>query len=149
MCTLENQNAPRRAVVDTAMHDVRLVVVNFISYLTKPRWRGLARLDIANRTLLCSSPCVWRMEERVPFAGDSTASIVMKPPHPPRIRSSTSDQYDLLLGLVLVIACQSIAFGLDSLLSSLTGGLGLRTFRIHLLLQDSLTLFLGLGLVDL
>ena len=39
--------------------------------------------------------------------------------------------------------------GNHSLLLSLTGSLGLRTLGIHLLLQDSLTRLLGLGLVDL
>jgi hypothetical protein len=39
--------------------------------------------------------------------------------------------------------------GNHSLLLSLTGSLGLRTLGIHLLLQDSLTRLLSLGLVDL
>ena len=49
----------------------------------------------------------------------------------------------------LQFASQSISLGLDSFLSSLAGSLGLGTFGIHLLLDNALTLFLGLGLVDL
>ena len=55
----------------------------------------------------------------------------------------------LLLGLFLSLTSQSVSLGLDAFLSSLTGSLGLRTFGIHFFLEDSLTLLLGLGLVDL
>ena len=56
----------------------------------------------------------------------------------------------LLLGRLLVVSTgQSIALLLHALLSSLAGSLGLRTLGVHLLLEDSLTLLLGLGLVDL
>lgn len=54
---------------------------------------------------------------------------------------------DLLLGFLLT--SQSISLGEDTLLSSLTGSLGLGTLSVHLLLEDTLTLLLGLGLVDL
>jgi hypothetical protein len=56
---------------------------------------------------------------------------------------------NLLLGLLLVTTDQSVALLLNTLLSSLTSSLGLRTLGVHLLLQDTLTLLLGLGLVDL
>ena len=55
----------------------------------------------------------------------------------------------LLLGLLVVATSQGIALRLHTLLSSLAGRLGLRTLGIHLLLENSLTLLLGLGLVDL
>jgi len=42
-----------------------------------------------------------------------------------------------------------LSLGLDTLLSPLTSGLGLRTLGIHLLLEDPLTLLLGLGLVNM
>jgi hypothetical protein len=51
---------------------------------------------------------------------------------------------DLLLGL----AGQSVALGLDTLSAALTEGLVLGTLSIHLLLEDTLTLALGLGLLD-
>jgi hypothetical protein len=58
---------------------------------------------------------------------------------------------DLLLRLdfLLNLTGQSISLGLDTLLSSLACSLGLRTLGVHLLLENSLTLLLGLGLVDL
>jgi hypothetical protein len=57
---------------------------------------------------------------------------------------------NLLLGLLFLnITSQSIALLLNTLLSSLTGSLGLRTLGVHLLLENSLTLLLGLSLVDL
>jgi hypothetical protein len=52
---------------------------------------------------------------------------------------------DLLLGL----ASQSVALGLDTLSAALTESLVLGTLSIHLLLEDTLTLTLGLGLLDL
>jgi hypothetical protein len=52
---------------------------------------------------------------------------------------------DLLLGL----AGQSVALGLDTLSAALTESLVLGTLSIHLLLEDTLTLALGLGLLDL
>ena len=54
-----------------------------------------------------------------------------------------------LFGLLLEIAHQSISLRRHSLLLPLAGSLGLRTLGIHLLLEQSLTLLLGLGTVDL
>ncbi len=54
-----------------------------------------------------------------------------------------------LLFLGLLFTSKRISLALDSLLSPLAGGLGLRTFGIHFFLEDSLTLLLGFGLVDL
>ena len=58
---------------------------------------------------------------------------------------------NLLLGLLLLVvtASQSVALLLDTLLSSLTSSLGLRTLGVHLLLEDTLARLLGLGLVNL
>lgn len=50
---------------------------------------------------------------------------------------------------ILHLPSQGISLALYSLLSSLTGCLGLRAFGIHLIFQDSLTLFFGFGLVNL
>ena len=55
----------------------------------------------------------------------------------------------LLLLCLLQLARQSISLGLDPLLSSLASSLSLGTFGVHLLLENALTLFLGLGLVNL
>ena len=52
---------------------------------------------------------------------------------------------NLLLGL----ADQSVALGIDALLAALAQSLVLGTLGIHLLLEDTLTLALGLGLLDL
>lgn len=54
-------------------------------------------------------------------------------------------EFDLLLSL----AGQSVALGLDTLLSPLTGGLVLSTLGVHLLLENTFTGPLGLGLLDL
>jgi hypothetical protein len=54
----------------------------------------------------------------------------------------------LCLGLLFVTELR-LLLGNHSLLLSLTGSLGLRTLGIHLLLQDSLTRLLSLGLVNL
>jgi hypothetical protein len=54
-----------------------------------------------------------------------------------------------LLLCLLQLTGQSISFGLDTLLSSLAGSPGLGPFGVHLLLENALTLFLGLGFVDL
>lgn len=54
----------------------------------------------------------------------------------------------LLLGR-LVLASKSVSLGVDTLLSPLAGSLGLRTLGVHLLLEGTLALCLGLGLVDL
>jgi len=51
---------------------------------------------------------------------------------------------DLLLGL----AGQSVTLGLDTLSAALTESLVLGTLGIHLLLEDTLTLTLSLGLLD-
>jgi hypothetical protein len=55
----------------------------------------------------------------------------------------------LLLRLLLVGSSKSVPLGLNSLLSPLSGSLGLCTLGVHLFLEDSLTLLFGLGLVDL
>lgn len=52
---------------------------------------------------------------------------------------------DLLLGL----AGQSVTLGLDTLSAALTESLVLGTLSVHLLLEDTLTLALSLGLLDL
>jgi len=58
--------------------------------------------------------------------------------------------FSLLLGLNLLhLAGQSVSLGLDTFLSSLTGSLGLGTFGVHFILEDALTLLLGLSLVDM
>ena len=53
------------------------------------------------------------------------------------------------LGVIGILTQQSPLLGLLAFLSPLTGSLGLRTAGVHLFLQDSLTLLLGLSLVDL
>jgi len=55
----------------------------------------------------------------------------------------------LLLGLFFVnITSQCVSLGLDTFLSSLASSLGLCTLGVHFFLEDPLTLFLGLSLVD-
>src|SRR3984957_15394227 len=54
-----------------------------------------------------------------------------------------------LLFRLFHFACQGISLGLNTLLSSFAGSLGLGTFGVHLLPENALTLLLGLGLVDL
>jgi hypothetical protein len=54
-----------------------------------------------------------------------------------------------LLFRLFHFACQGISLGLNTLLSSLAGSLGLGTFGVHLLPENALTLLLGLGLMDL
>jgi hypothetical protein len=54
-----------------------------------------------------------------------------------------------LLFRLFRFACQGISLGLNTLLSSLAGSLGLGTFGVHLLPEYALTLLLGFGLVDL
>jgi hypothetical protein len=51
--------------------------------------------------------------------------------------------------LLLKITHEGISLGCDTLLSSLTGGLGLGTAGVHLFTESTLTVLLGLGLVDL
>lgn len=51
--------------------------------------------------------------------------------------------------LLLVLAGQGIPLGLDTLLSPLAGGLGLRTLGVHVGLDLLLTSLLGLRLVNL
>ena len=61
-----------------------------------------------------------------------------------------STQNLLLLRLLLLhLASQRIPLCLNTLLSPLACCLGLVALGLHLLLQDTLTLLLGLGLVDL
>lgn len=55
----------------------------------------------------------------------------------------------LLFRLLFISTFQRLSLRLDSLLSPLTGSLRLRTLGVHLLLEDLLTLLLGLGSVDL
>lgn len=50
---------------------------------------------------------------------------------------------------LLILTSQSVSLGLDTFLSSFTGGLGLGTFGVHLVFEDTFTLFLGFGFVDL
>lgn len=49
----------------------------------------------------------------------------------------------------LLLGHKSLPLGRDTLLPPLAGSLGLGTLGVHLLLEDPLTLLLGLGLVDL
>lgn len=55
----------------------------------------------------------------------------------------------LLLRLLLHLASQRIPLCLDTLLSPLAGCLGLVALGLHFFLQDTLTLLLGLSLVDM
>jgi len=69
---------------------------------------------------------------------------------PVPLRQQLLAHFFLLLGLnFLHLAGQRVSLGLDTFLSSLTGSLGLGTFGIHFILEDALTLLLGLGLVDM
>jgi hypothetical protein len=61
---------------------------------------------------------------------------------------ANSSSTPLLLGL-LFLADKSISLGEDTLLSSFAGSLGLGTLGVHFFLEGTLTLLLGLGLVDL
>jgi hypothetical protein len=65
----------------------------------------------------------------------------LQPPH----REKTSCWSNLLLGL----GDQSVALGLDTLRPTLTESLVLGTLSVHLLLEDTLTGALSLGLLDL
>lgn len=69
----------------------------------------------------------------------------------PQTRSSFHDITNrrLLLLRLLVVTSQRIPLCRNTLLSPLSGCLGLRTLGIHLLLQDPLTLLFGLRLVNL
>jgi hypothetical protein len=51
--------------------------------------------------------------------------------------------------LILILSGEGVALLLHTLLSPLTGSLGLRTLGVHLRLEFLLTRLLGLGLVDL
>jgi len=64
-----------------------------------------------------------------------------------RMLPSQTAQNLLRLGLFLITELSS-SLGNNSLLLSLTGSLSLRTLGVHLLLDDSLTRLLSLGLVD-
>jgi hypothetical protein len=55
----------------------------------------------------------------------------------------------LCLSLLFLVTELSSFLGNNSLQLSLTGSLSLRALGVHLLLKDSLTRLLGLGLVDL
>ena len=65
------------------------------------------------------------------------------------VTSSTSLRLLLVLLDLLHLTSQGISLGLDSLLSSLAGGLGLVTHGVHLVLQGLVTLLLGLRSVYL
>src|SRR6202012_193143 len=54
-----------------------------------------------------------------------------------------------LLFRLFRLACQGISLGLNTLLSSVAGSIGLCTVCVHLLPENSLTFLLGLGLMDL
>ena len=60
-----------------------------------------------------------------------------------------SSQKLLLLPLLLHLTSQRISLCLDTLLSPLARCLGLVALGLHFFLQDTLTLLLSLGLVDL
>jgi hypothetical protein len=64
-------------------------------------------------------------------------------------QSKQSDNVPFLFLLVCKVAHELLALLGDSLLSALAGSLGLGTLGVHLLLEDTLTGLLGLGLVDL
>lgn len=73
----------------------------------------------------------------------------MDPPPPNfdlRTAKKSSDGFFCLL--LLLTGGQSVALGLDTLLSSLAVGLVLSTLGIHLLLEQTLTVSLSLGLLD-
>lgn len=79
--------------------------------------------------------------------GPSTHDVrSMSPLHPVRFDPPKNL---LLLRLILYLAGQRIPLCLDTLLSPLARCLGLVAFGLHFFLEDTLTLFLGLGLVDL
>jgi hypothetical protein len=61
--------------------------------------------------------------------------------------ANSTMQYLLLRLFLLTLEDQSLLC--DTLLSPLTGSLGLSTLGVHLFLENLLTLLLGLGLVDL
>jgi len=68
----------------------------------------------------------------------------------PRFSCLKFSQILLVLGVFfLAFTGQSVSLGLDTFLSPLTGSLGLGTFGIHFFLEDSLTLLLGLRLVNM
>jgi hypothetical protein len=72
---------------------------------------------------------------------------------PPRRFSPISPNHSpfphLLLRYWLILASQHISLRLNTLLSPLTGRLGLGTFSVHLFLERSLTRGFGFGFVDL
>jgi len=77
----------------------------------------------------------------------SNQPILKTLPDALRMLPSQTAQNLLRLGLLLITELSS-SLSNNSLLLSLTGGLGLRTLGIHLLLEDSLTRLLGLSSVD-
>lgn len=56
---------------------------------------------------------------------------------------------DISRGLLLGLGGQSVALGLNTLRPTLTVSLVLGTLGVHLLLENTLTLALSLGLLDL
>ena len=71
--------------------------------------------------------------------------------HPPHHRrASVTSQNGMEFGKdLLLIASQSVTLGLDTLRPTLTLSLVLGTLSVHLLLEDTRTLALSLGLLDL
>lgn len=61
---------------------------------------------------------------------------------------ANSSSTPLLLGF-LFLTDKSVSLGEDTLLSSFASSLGLGTLGVHFFLEGTLTLLLGLGLVDL
>lgn len=69
--------------------------------------------------------------------------------HVGALEKSTPSSHLFGLGVLAILTQQSPLLGLLAFLSPLTGSLGLCTAGVHLFLEDSLALLLGLGLVDL
>jgi hypothetical protein len=84
-----------------------------------------------------------------PVPSKSNRPLFKALPDTLRMLPSPSQTLNLLCLSLFLLAELSSLLGNNSLLLSLTGGLGLRTLGIHLLLKDSLTCLLGLGSVDL
>lgn len=68
---------------------------------------------------------------------------------PPNEKKRHTTISDLSRNLLLGLGDQSVALGLDTLRPTLTVSLVLGTLSVHLLLEDTLTLALSLGLLDL
>jgi len=105
--------------------------------------------------LLETSLVAGKTPSRRPFVARHVVEIVRRHAHAHQSRLVSQVTvhlqffYRLLLLFGLLLTSKSVSLGLDSLLSSLTGSLGLRTLGVHFFLEDSLTLFLGLGFVNM